>query len=83
MKKIFITFTVFFLFCFNIFAQDSKPKLNLKNVKKVKSRKEFKEEIIIKKPNQATEMPRSETKSTVDMKINIHDRIVKSNKLLY
>ena len=62
-----------------LFGQD-KPS---KPIRKLKSKTDFTEKIDIRRPNQSSEMKRTETQATVDMRINIKDKIKKSNKLLY
>ncbi|MCD4817646.1 MAG: hypothetical protein K8S23_03015 [Candidatus Cloacimonetes bacterium] len=66
-----------------LFAQDKASKPNYKNVRKLKSKTDFTEKIDIRRPNQSSEMKRTETEATVDMRINIKEKIKKSNKLLY
>ena len=84
MKRI-LFFAFFLLLIMAISAQEetTRQEVNLNNIRTLESEQEFTEEIIIKKPDNASLMTRKETDATVDMRIDIKEKIKKSNKMLY
>jgi hypothetical protein len=84
MKKLGIL-ALLFMMTIAIYSQDDteKKQIDRKNIKTLESKQDFTEEIIIKKPDNSSLMTRKETDATVDMKIDIKEKIKKSNKLLY
>jgi hypothetical protein len=76
---------MFLLMTLFSFAQNANEtnKVDLSKIKTLESKQDFKEEVIIKKPDNSSLMARKETDSTVDMRIDIKEKIKKSNKLLY
>jgi len=80
MKKIF--WVLLFISLVNLpFAQNKNK--NYKNLKKLKSKEESVETIKIRKPDNDALMSRKKTEDTFDIKINVKEKIKKSNKLLY
>ncbi len=84
MKKIGLII-ILFIVSLALYSQEEseKQQVDLKNIKTLESKQDFTEEIIIKKPDNSSLMTRKETDATVDMKIDIKEKIKKSNKLLY
>jgi hypothetical protein len=84
MKKIAFLWT-FILLISAVYAQTASQTTNIDvtKIKTLESKQDFTEEIIIKKPDNSSLMTRKETDATVDMKIDMKERIKKSNKLLY
>ena len=82
MKK--ISILLFLFFTGVIFAQSSNDDFSkFNNIRTLESKKDVKEEIIIRKPDNSAMMSRTKTESSVDMKIDIQAKIKESNKLLY
>ncbi|MCK4653596.1 MAG: hypothetical protein KAU01_04045 [Candidatus Cloacimonetes bacterium] len=87
MKKILLIFVII-IFTTIAFAQEgttvkSTKSAEYKNLKKLKSKTEDEVKVDIRKPDNASLMPRTETDHSSDMKLNVIDKFKKSNKLLY
>jgi len=79
MKKVLILISLFVVV--SLFSQSSiQPK---KKYKKLKSNTEIKETVVIRKPDISTVLKRKETVITMDMKVDVKEKIRNSNKLLY
>lgn len=64
-----------------LFSQNSTQ--SKKKYKKLKNNTEIKETVVIRKPDISTVLKRKETVITMDMKIDLKEKIRNSNKLLY
>ena len=79
MKKILILVLLFVVV--SLFSQTATQ--SKKKYKKLKSNTVIKETVVIRKPDISTVLKRKETVITMDMKVDIKEKIRNSNKLLY
>jgi len=86
MKKILI-FSIFLVFAFCIFAQtteiEDENSDKFKNVKMLKSEQDEEVQIEIRKPDNASLMPRKVTDFENTAELKMIEKLKKSNKLLY
>lgn len=85
MKKLLLVFVIitFTTIAFTQEGTKSTESAEYKNLKKLKSKTEEEVKVDIRKPDNASLMPRAETDHSADMKLNVIDKFKKSNKLLY
>ena len=87
MKRFLLIFVII-IFATIAFTQEgvtvkSTKSTEYKNLKKLKSKTEEEVKVDIRKPDNASLMPRKETDHSSDMKLNVIEKFKKSNKLLY
>ena len=80
MKKVIF----FILLIFMIVALSAQTNTQTKRkYKKLKNNEEIKATVVIRKPDVSTVLKRKETQITIDMKVDLTEKIRNSNKLLY